>query len=220
MPIVEPESDASDSSEVYSKWSEVILGGKSYSDLINMDFNKLIKLVKESGLDNIISSDYVLRLNIDLQRYETRLFGMNSPNLITDIEVKDASMLLENAKLKYEYIGTLLDTNKFVYFISKDNFGFNKFNNRIATIDFRVLIDDRNGKVPFNKLLHVASVASLMLSGVISYPVGYEHITQFMRRYGYTNFTYQSNGYLHIELGLLIEPETYRIAHEVASRSK
>lgn len=98
------------------------------------------------------------------------------------------------------YLNTLLDYNDEVRFMDENNFIFSKDESKIATRNLRVLVDSKKGLVPKEVLMHVASIASLMLADVIDYSTGYLHILDFMKRYGYAEFRYQAEGYLHIKI--------------------
>lgn len=125
-------------------------------------------------------------------------------------EVENSLKILNNVKLKEQYQDIILDNSE-THFLNVDNFAFNRDGTKVATKDFRVLVDDLNGSVTREEMLHVISIASLMLSGLIEYPIGSDYIRGILGKYGYTEFTFQENGYLHITINSAEQELDYKV---------
>lgn len=105
----------------------------------------------------------------------------------------------ENNVMSVDFIDFILDDRVMPRLVD-ENFYYNINSNKIATKDFRILIDSIPGTVPKDELSHVATVASMMLIGSINYAVGNAYIVKFMKKYGYTELIFQENGYIHIKI--------------------
>lgn len=168
-----------------------------------------------SGIDalaNIVISDYVNNLNLSLFKLDTRrsrLFARKDKVLVLVYPyVKSHKVQGSNQKviLSDAYLKMLLTDNKSCLFISADNFSLSSDTSRIATQDFRILIDDLVGRIPKQEMLHAATITSLMLAGLIEYSIGYKYLTKRYEKYGKLNFVYQANGYLHLRISKSIIP--------------
>lgn len=168
---------------------------------MELNSERLKTLLNVDQLAKIVIEDYVKTIDFSLQYYKKGLFGINmerSKNIKTLFKVKDSSEVTMNSDTLKKYIDILMQTDPEYKFMTIDNFAFSEDKHRIATMDFRILVDDLSGKVPKWILLHAASIATAMLSGLLEYAIGYDHIVSMMDRYGYTKFSYQSNGYLRL----------------------
>lgn len=161
-----------------------------------MDSDKILTLTGLNDVSNLINENFINSYNLTIQYIERGLFGRKG-KVKTLFEVDGKYQDVINDK---NYVDIIMEDVREKRFIKIDNFAFNNDYSRIASKDFRVLVDDLNGNVPRDVLLHVASVATLMLSNKLEIPIGYDYITEFMKKYGYTEFKYNSNGYLHITL--------------------
>lgn len=162
------------------------------------------KIVEEKELSEIVFEEFIHSFDFSVQQFQLRgLFGFRKQfrDIKTLFELKDSNELFTDEKKLEEYIDILFEDSGTKKFMSIDNFCFSKDRTKIATKDFRILIDDLSGIVPKDEMLHIATIASLMLSGGIEYPIGYDYIVSVMKKYGYTTFTFQEKGYLHINLG-------------------
>lgn len=177
--------------------------------MLELDSTQIRSFIELDGISNIVVEHYLENLNLTIQYMTSRraLFGSSRLKEIeTLFNIINPKVLLSDNGVKDKFVEVLLEANKNKRFIHVDNFSFSKAGNKIATRDFRILVDDLNGTVPRNELLHLASVATMMLSNIIEYPIGYDYIQTIMKKYGYTNFRYQGNGYLHITIGDSIGP--------------
>jgi hypothetical protein len=163
-----------------------------------------ILLNKESGISQIVVPDYLS--GIDLTCFTTDrsvIPGFIRRNKDTKINklfsVKDSSEILNNNNNKQGYIRALLDPDKKI-FLNPKYFNYRDDRSRIATSDFRVLIDVIGKKPSEEEILHIATVALCMLVGIVPIPYGRQYIITFMNRYGYTEFSFMENGFIRIKI--------------------
>lgn len=173
-----------------------------------MEFSELSQLlISEFSLINIqanfeILSNYDLRLyRLNLKR--SFLFSKPIESQPKIIEQLGGFMTPDQLKLVEEnYIKILLDwESKNKAFINTENFLFSSDDSKIISRDGRVLVYSHYGKVPKDIMLNIASVALMMLSGNCDQAIGYDYVRTVMKNYGFAEFTFQMNGYLHIKLG-------------------
>jgi hypothetical protein len=206
-------SNALATSEKPSKWIDIIYNVKSFIDIIELTSPMIRHIIEEKGISEIVSEDFILSFDFSIQKYQPGwVFGF--PNRFKDVEtifeLKDATEVLNKEDLLEFYVDEIMDKPYKRRFMHIDNFCFSKDRTKVATKNFRILIDDLSGKVPRDELLHIASIASLMLSGKLEYTIGYDYICDIMKKYGYTKFTFQENGYLHIDLGNRLKGPKYK----------
>lgn len=172
--------------------------------LLEQQATKIRNVLEEGGLVRIVSSEFLSQLNLSIQHYNSRKLALfknyNYDKTITLFSVENVDQIQISQEILDNYLDILLESDVSRRFISEDNFCFSKDGTKLATKDLRILIDDLKGIIPKEEMLHIASIASLMLGGLIEYPVGYDYIKDIMLKYGYTEFSYQDNGYLHITI--------------------
>jgi hypothetical protein len=186
-----------------SKWIDIIYNGKSFIDVLEMNSESIRKIVENKELSEIVLDSYLRSFDLSIQQFQYNpAFGFRKRfrNIETVIKANDPAKLVLDGKLLKYYQDTLMDPGLYKKFLHIDNFCFSKDRQKLATKDFRVLLDDLSGVVPRDELLNAASIASLMLSGAIEYPIGHDYILEMMKRYGYAEFTYISKGYIHISI--------------------
>lgn len=166
-----------------------------------MDSSKIQKIFYDNSISKVVVEDYIRNFDLTIQYLSSKgIFGYNkNKELVTLFEFDNSSDIINNLNDRTNYINTILDFRS-KKFMNINNFCFNKDGTRIATKDFRILVDDTRGAIPREEQLHIISVATLMLSGIIEYPIGCDFIKTKMKKYGLTDFIYQENGYLHIKI--------------------
>lgn len=113
---------------------------------------------------------------------------------------KISQQLLKEPENQLNYQNILLDVSDGIKFIDDLNFLFTNEKNRGASKNFRILVDDLIGTVPEEAMKHVMSVCACMCAGIIEFPIGHDHIIEFMKKYGYADFTYAANGNIRIDI--------------------
>lgn len=98
------------------------------------------------------------------------------------------------------YFSELTDNSKYIRSMPTGNFLKRADNNLLASNDFRVIVKDHKGNIPEGVMYNIASVAYLMIGGLIDYEVAYAYITERMRIYGVPFLEFKSQGYLSIDL--------------------
>lgn len=157
---------------------------------MKFDPSRLIEFLNSNMVAVSIGDNYIDNYDLTIQKFERRLVG--GPKLIDVFRFNN-----KFSELGEQYISDILDTSE-VKFMNINNFAFDSTRTRLASKDFRVVIDDLKGRVPKNELLHVATICTLMLSGKLEAPIAREHIISFMRKYGYIHFEYSENGYVYV----------------------
>lgn len=206
-----------------SKWIEIIYNGKSFIDVLEMNSDHIRKIVEDKELSEIVSEQFIRSFDLSVQQFQyDSIFGFRKRfrDIETILEVNNNPIFLMDENLLKNYQEILMEPSVYKKFMHIDNFCFSKDNSKLATKDFRVLIDDLSGSVPRDELLNVASIASLMLSGYIDYTIGYDYIIEIMKKYGYTEFTFQERGYIHIKLGDKTNEFKYRKPGDVDPNPK
>jgi hypothetical protein len=185
-----------------TKWDNVIIKGIPHSSLIELESSRIREIVALTELSRIIDKEYLTRLDFSVQQFKAK--GLFCRTRMKEVEtifyVHDPTLLINLENYKNNFIEVMFENSDRKKFLNVNNFNFSRDGTKIATVDFRVLVDDLSGKVSKEELLHIASIASMMLTGIIEYPIGYSYIIDFMKKHGYTEFTFQENGYLHIKL--------------------
>lgn len=171
---------------------------------------KLIDLFGLKELSNITNESYIKTIDLSLFRYEPRSIFLpinEDTKMVKMFEIENYKDIVANPDMLENYLKILLEDNKYT-FMSLDNFSFNLSGNKIATKKFTIFINDQTGKVPKYKLLHLASIAIMMITGYLPIPEGYDRIRSIVKQYGEATFEYQQNGYLHI---LIDKPQKGRL---------
>jgi hypothetical protein len=148
-----------------------------------------------------IPDNFIQEFNLDINVFNSiGIFGRTKLKEKTKSEysVDKKAYLLDKAKMN-NYALTLLDISKDIVSMDRNNFYISE--RGIASRDFRVLINSPTTPIPEKVLLNAASVAVLMLAGLIEIPVGNDHIQSIMRQYGSAQFEFAMKGYLHISIG-------------------
>lgn len=186
------------------KWDDVYIQGIPFPYLIELERSKILEFVKNAMLSKIVEEDFIFSLNLSLQEFKFKprvnLKTWFTKDISDVMRIDEPQEILLNNDFKKSFIEILMEGGFTHKFIHVDNFSFSSDSSKIATKDFRILIDDLKGTVPKDVKLNIASVAAMMLSGIIQYPIGYDYITDKMKKFGYTSFEYQGNGYLHITI--------------------
>lgn len=186
------------------KWDNIIIKGKSFNTMLEMSNSKIREILELNGVTRIVVPEFIRGYDISIQCFKTRGILGNSKNyqeILNVMEINQPIAVLESDELIMNFQDILLENSKNKRFISQENFCFNMDGTKLATKDFRILIDDFNGNIPKELLLHVGSIAFCMLTGIIDYPIGYDYIKSIMLRYGETEFFHFSEAYLHITIG-------------------
>jgi hypothetical protein len=186
------------------KWIDVIYDGKSFTNVIEMSAERIRTILESKEISEIVDEEFIRTFDLSIQEFQPkRLFASKQRfvDIQTLFEINDVTKQLHDEVLWENFIDTILEHSNNKKFISIDNFCFSKDRTKVATKDFRILIDDLSGKIPKDEMLHVATIASLMLAGKFNIVHGYDYIMDIMKKYGYTSFSYQGKGYLHVSLG-------------------
>jgi hypothetical protein len=206
-----------------SKWIDIIYDGKTFIDILEMSSPIIRQIVENKGISEIVNEEFIRSFDFSIQQfYNKGLFGFRKQfsDIKTLFELKDASQIFISEQNLEDYLDILFEPSTSKKFMNIDNFCFSKDRTKIATKDFRILIDDLSGIVPKDEMLNIATVASLMLSGHLEYAIGYDYIVDVMKKYGYTTFTFQEKGYIHINLGDNIDAPKYKRTGGVKNNPK
>lgn len=178
-------------------YEDFIVRGKFFSDLIHLTYQKLLNDLDLNALSNIVVDDYLLSLDLSIYKYNKGLF---KSGIVEVLKVDNNIDLISDSSLFAEYLKIILNPDEGIKFMNPNNFAFTDDMSRIASFDFRILIDDLTGKVTKEELLHIATISSLMLSGKIDIPIGYQMIIDCLEKKGQVTQSYSSSGYLHIQI--------------------
>lgn len=171
--------------------------------LFNLSPDQIYERFKD--VSTIVAEEYILKLDMSLFEARTPFLAKFRD---VNIDIKEiihidspGQLILTNA-LREFYTNKLMDTKKNTYrFINPSNFVFNIDNTKVASKDFRVMIHDHTTKqIPYQVKLHLCTIASGMLTGVINYNEGYLRLEYIMSEYGILRFMYTQNGIFHIEV--------------------
>jgi hypothetical protein len=168
-----------------------------------MESHKILQIINgKTGLSEIVSSEYIKNFDLTLQCFENiGLFGAEK-RVKTIMEIDDPLDVLNSDVIKESFENVLFESISRKRFINVENFCFTRDGTKCATKDLRILINDNRGDIPREMLLHIASIAASMLTGIIEYPIGYDYISNYMEKYGKTTFSSLGKGYLHINVGI------------------
>lgn len=158
---------------------------------------QIINYINLNDISNVINDKFILTYDLSLYKYNRNMFKRSINQLFY---VNDGENFMINSQNLNNYINIILDTTDYIKFMNPNNFAFNEDFHRIASFDFRILIDDLTGKVTKEDLLHIASISSLILSGKIDVPIGYQHIIDYLEKKGEVVQNFSLNGYMHIKI--------------------
>lgn len=161
--------------------------------------------LKENKIELIVDKDFLSSYDLSIQTFNVkRTFGfatgVDERQVETVFDILDSNEFIEDLRRKEILVNMFLQQQKNKIFINVGNFVVSNDGHSIATKDFRILIDDLSNKASRQDMLYCCSVAALMVADVITYPVGSDLIKCVMKKYGYSSFTYQANGYIHIKI--------------------
>jgi hypothetical protein len=186
-----------------------LLNGFDPNIMINNDFFMIAKhVIRNYEITKItIGPDFLDPYNLCLYDYsikKKRLFRTDKLRETKKpiFDVGDNIQFTKDKLIMYDYCRILMDdtqVNKFS--INLDNFIFSDDDSTLASKDYRIIIKDFTGDVPNHILLHLSTVALMLLSGNCEQSMAYDYINIIMRKYGKVEFTFQFNGYLHIKIG-------------------
>lgn len=180
---------------------------KDENILLSIDFGQLITLSLEhySLYGVTIGSDFLTNYDMSLVQFKTTgtLFNKKPKNLMereTVFQLKEVARIISNPAVLEQYIQVLMSPGKTgKVFLDPGNFIISK--DRVVSRDYRLLVHDHKGNIPEDIMLNMSSVALLMLSGKCDQARGYAYINEMLKRFGKVEFTFQMNGYMHIEIG-------------------
>lgn len=176
---------------------DIIVRGDFFKHLIELDSPKILNRFRYKDISNIIDSNYFRNIDLSLYHFKDRTFSFDK--IVKLFDVDNSNLVQDDSKMK-EYFNILIDRKDNIKFMNPDSFVFSELSNKIATYDFRILIDDDTGKVNKRDMLHVASIAKLALSGLIEIPICHQEIEDYLSKYGEVEIKFSSNGYLHLKL--------------------
>lgn len=163
-----------------------------------MTSNQILEFMQYRNLDKVIDERYIYSLDLSLYAYEkVSLFE----RVIKQLFYIENSVELFNDNLLFsKYLETLFDTKGGVKFMNPKGFAFSEGKDRIVNNDFRVLIQDNTNKLNKEDLLYLATISSLIITGKLDLPIGYQEVNDYIRGKGEVLQEYASNGYLHIKI--------------------
>jgi hypothetical protein len=85
--------------------------------------------------------------------------------------------------------------------INPNNFLVSDRGDSVVSKDLRIVTYDFTGNIPQNVLMHLSTVAFMMLHGLCDMAVGTAHIKQISKKHGVAEILYQESGYLHLKIG-------------------
>jgi hypothetical protein len=175
--------------------------------IVNLDYVKIIEHLETNKDLSRIAIDlmnYLDQYDLSIETYEpepkSRLFfGKRKDG---PIEIFENKVIMKFAEFneRYKFVDKLLNYDKTLITLSKNNFFISKNLNLIASKDFRVVVYDSTNKIPQKILLYAASVALMVISGKLEAPIGYQAIRDIMDNYGMVEFNYQVEGYMRIDI--------------------
>lgn len=176
----------------------MIYKGEFHNILIEQNYDTIFERCNFGKLSNVISDQFIKSFDLTLQKIEKRPF--KESKIINVIEIESRKSILENQDNMDKYLSILTDDSGNPIFMNSENFAFSKTSSRMATVDFRVFINDLTGKVPKDVRMHIGSLCVMMLSGKLEYPIGYDSILRALKKYGVPIFNYRSSGYIHLTI--------------------
>jgi hypothetical protein len=195
-------------------------------NVFSKDPNEILNYLKDKG--KIISvqstTDIFKDVNLSIHQFvdssNSRLFKSRDKLEMREEEVLSIPGIesLVNEFGAFNYLSELMDMN-YDRFISLENFILNDREKLIATKDFRVILKDNKGTIPESVKLNIASVAYLMLGGLMSEEAGYAYITEKMRQYGVCHLLFDQTGYVTINLSSKETEKNYRMSLNMGKTS-
>lgn len=171
---------------------------------MELEYNDMLKAagLDESQLSSVIKEDYIMMLDLSIVTYPRKKLGRNPETKggILNMDSNRDLLLIENIDLKNTFIRNILDSENGITSLNTSNFRFNNSKDRIASKDFRVMVEDSTSKLNEYEMLHSISVATLMLCGVIEMPVGNMYLKDRYKKYGRTEIVYSDYGVLHMKI--------------------
>lgn len=173
---------------------------------------RVFEFANLNRISSIVDENYVNKLDLTIMRViPSKIFeNPKSKQVETLFRVQNNQDILNDADMLDMFRKIILKEDE-INFISLNNFAFSKDLKKLATKDMHIMIDNKLSKnIPEEEMLHLATVASMMLTNMIDYYFGYEYILKRIKRYGHVEFRYHSNGILNLII----------VDHEAKSRNR
>lgn len=163
--------------------------------------NKVKTFYDVNRIQNVVDEDaQPLNLNIYKITFE------DESKFSLDIETYNLQLVQDVQKLSYldgetiknKYSEIFLNPDdKLVIDLGKYKYDIDQ--RKIASNNYKVLLST-NGNVPVGVMLHIQSVATLMLADIIDVSIGSDYLKDICSKYGILEITFQQKGYLFMKI--------------------
>lgn len=171
-----------------------------------MDFNTLLSVTQQQfSVEDYVYEDYFIE-NYDLSLYEVQspfiskfMSGRSKSEIrkvsTAPLSIKDVEM---NSEVFQEYVKLIYEDRNKISF-NPDIFITNNDNTRLATNDFRIILNEGGSKkIPLFIKHKVASICILLLIGYMDEPIAYNLIKDLVKDYCILDMTFQAKGFVYV----------------------